>query len=72
MRLSEWQRLGVRALDGGPLPSRDITASLVQPDGDGERAFLAYNNFRIIMHWNKSTYFATSIGLLADAFGDAE
>lgn len=72
LRLSEWQRAGVRALDGAPLPSRDITASLIQPDGNGGRTFLVYDNYRIIMHWNKSTYFATSIGLLADAFGDSQ
>ena len=70
LHLSEWQRMGVRTLDGGNLPSRDIAASLIQPDGDGGRVFLVYDNFRVIMHWNKSTYFATSIGLLADAFGE--
>jgi membrane-bound lytic murein transglycosylase B len=27
---------------------------------------MVYGNYRVIMKWNKSTYFATSVGLLAD------
>jgi len=30
-------------------------------------AFLVYDNFRTIMKWNKSTYFATAVGYLADS-----
>jgi len=41
-------------------------ASLVQPDGPGGRSFLVYDNFRVLMRWNRSTYFAISAGLLAD------
>ena len=33
-------------------------ASLVMPDGAGGPALLVYDNFRTIMKWNKSTYFA--------------
>ncbi|MBL8833082.1 MAG: lytic murein transglycosylase [Rhodospirillales bacterium] len=68
--LSEWQALGVRAADGGALPSRDIAASIVQPDGEAGRAFLVYGNFRVIMRWNRSVNFATSVGLLADSIGE--
>lgn len=66
--LSEWQRLGVRKANGKDLPEvDDMMASVVQPDGQGNSAYLVYNNYRVIMKWNKSTYFATSVGLLADA-----
>lgn len=66
--LSEWQNLGVRLPGGGDLPrDLDMRASIVTPDGLGGPAFLVYNNFNVIMRWNKSTYFATSVGLLADA-----
>lgn len=70
-KLAEWQRLGVRNTGGGDLPAVDIEASLVLPDGPGGRAFLVYDNYRTIMRWNRSTYFATSVGLLADRIGAA-
>ncbi len=66
--LREWAALGVRQIDGRPLPAVDgFPASVVQPDGPGTAAFLAYENFRTIMKWNRSTYFATTVGLIADA-----
>lgn len=68
--LSEWARLGVLLRDGSALPARDdLDASLVQPDGPGGRAFLVYDNYRVVMKWNRSTYFATTVGLLADRLG---
>lgn len=66
--LSEWQRLGVRRLDGGSLPARDLSASLVLPGGEGGPALLVYDNYRTVMRWNNSTYFATAVAYLADEF----
>jgi membrane-bound lytic murein transglycosylase B len=63
----EWSRLGVRSIDTGPLTGREGEASLVMPDGAGGPAFLVYDNFRTIMKWNKSTYFAAAVGYLADS-----
>ena len=40
-------------------------------DDGGGADFLVYQNFRTLMVWNRSTYFALSVGLLADALGDA-
>src|SRR5215469_10267907 len=65
--LSEWQRMGLRAADASPLPAYEIEASLVMPDGSAGPAMLVYDNFRAIMKWNKSTFFAASVGLLADS-----
>lgn len=65
--LARWQSAGVRRADGGDLPAVAIDASLLKmDDGDGP-TYLVYDNFRVIMRWNRSTYFATSVGLLADA-----
>lgn len=64
--LAVWSRRGVRAADGGPLPNAPVEASLLRMDGDGGPAFLVYRNFRTLMVWNRSTYFALSVGLLAD------
>src|SRR5262249_22103992 len=65
--LSEWQRMGLRAADASPLPGYEIQASLVMPDGSAGPAMLVYDNFRTIMKWNKSTFFAACVGLLADS-----
>ena len=65
--LSRWQKLGVRKGDGTDLPLAPLKGSIILPDGKGGPAYLVYNNYRVIMKWNRSTYFATSVGLLADA-----
>ncbi|HBC0610616.1 TPA: lytic murein transglycosylase, partial [Serratia marcescens] len=33
------------------------------------RTFLVYDNFRTLMHWNRSYYFAIAVGMMADAIG---
>lgn len=74
--LSEWARLGVRLKNGQALPSDNVMASIVVPDGlpgkngIAPESFLVYNNYNVIMAWNRSTYFATSVGLLADAIAN--
>lgn len=65
--LSEWARLGVRLPGGVALPQENMMASIVAPDGIGGEIYIVYNNYQTIMKWNRSTYFATSVGLLADA-----
>jgi membrane-bound lytic murein transglycosylase B len=64
---AEWVRMGVRSLDARPLTVREVEASIVIPDGADGPALLVYDNFRTIMRWNKSTYFAGAVGYLADA-----
>ena len=65
-KLSEWQELGVVTYEGKSLPQVDINASLIMPDGKDGRVFLVYNNYKSIMRWNRSDYFATSVAHLAD------
>lgn len=64
--LTEWQKLGVTRLNGTELPARDIKAALILPDGQKGRAYLGYSNYKTLMHWNRSYYFVTSVGYLAD------
>jgi len=68
-RLSAWQDLGVRRIDGSDLPTRDLQASVVYPGKPGGDAYIVYNNFRTILKWNRSTYFAVAVGSLADRIG---
>lgn len=67
--LAEWSRLGVKAAHGGTLPTMDVEASLIQGEKDKGPPFLVYDNFRTIMKWNRSTYFALTVGHLADELG---
>jgi len=69
--IGDWQALGVRRIDGSDLPTRQLSSSIVLPeDGDNARAFLVYNNYRSILRWNRSDFFAIAIGSLADRIGD--
>lgn len=67
MLLQEWADLGVKRARGAPLPTVDIEASLIQPDGAGGDAWLVYHNFRVILKWNRSNAFAVAVGTLADS-----
>src|SRR5690606_7055641 len=64
--ISEWTALRRRRADGSPLGSADLQASVFVPAGAAGPAFLAYNNFRTTMVWNRSTFYAISVGHLAD------
>lgn len=64
--LAEWQALGIRRTDGRDLPKANIEASLIMPDGPDGPVFLVYDNFRAILRWNRSDYFALTAGYLAD------
>ena len=65
--IAEWQKMGVRMPDGGNLPSADMKAAIVLVNDGAGPAYMVYNNFNTIMHWNRSTYFAIAVGTLADA-----
>ena len=72
--LDEWSRLGVTRSDGGPLPTTrdDMLGSLVVADnknGSGP-TFLIYDNYRVTLKWNRSTFFAVAVGTLAERIGD--
>lgn len=65
--LKDWAARGVRRADGGPLPQdTSVQAALVLPQGHKGPAFLVYNNFRTILHWNRSVNYALAVGILAD------
>lgn len=62
--VSEWNALGVRTENGQPLPYQDLTASVIQPLGGP--TFLAFPNYRMILRYNNSIYYAGAVGYLAD------
>ncbi|HWK53182.1 MAG TPA: lytic murein transglycosylase [Hyphomicrobiales bacterium] len=69
--VTEWDALGLRRADGSPLGASEIMGSVILPAGAEGPAFLGYDNFRTIMVWNRSTFYAISVGHLADRFQGA-
>lgn len=66
--VTEWNNLGVMRADGSPLGNASLQGSIILPAGASGPVFLAYNNFRTTMVWNRSTFYAISVGHLADRF----
>jgi peptidoglycan lytic transglycosylase B len=64
--LAEWARLGVLDVTGRALPALDDAAAVLVPAGWRGPAFLVYENFDVIMRWNRSEFFALTVGHLAD------
>lgn len=64
--MREWRALGL-APQAGYWPRDDVLASLLEPDGPGRTAYLLTGNYRVILDYNCSNYYALSVGLLADA-----
>lgn len=59
----EWEELGIRPSEGS-FPDPNLMASIVKPDGGP--AFMVFNNFNVIMRWNRSIYYAGTVGYMAD------
>lgn len=62
--VAEWNAMGVRTENGKPLPYEQLKASIVKPLGGP--VFLAYPNYKMILRYNNSIYYAGAIGYLAD------
>ncbi|MDO6441479.1 lytic murein transglycosylase [Marinobacter sp. 2_MG-2023] len=71
LELSKWRELGITDAFGKPLSREDITAALIVPAGHQGPAFLAYHNFKVIMGWNRSEFYAIAVGHLADRIAGA-
>ena len=65
LTMREWRALGVTPL-GRSLPDSEM-ASLIEPDGPDATAYLATSNYRVILDYNCSNFYAISAGVLADA-----
>lgn len=59
---AEWRRMGV----ANDLPGQTL-ASLLEPDGPGNTAYLLTTNYRTILDYNCSNFYALTVGLLADS-----
>ena len=62
----EWKKLGM-TLPNLTKHEMQQPIWLVLSDDTEGRAFIVYRNFKTLMHWNRSYYFAISVGMLADS-----
>ncbi len=64
--MKEWRALGLSPQRGFWAPD-DHMAVLLEPDGKGNTGYLLLSNYRVILDYNCSNFYALSVGLLADA-----
>jgi lytic murein transglycosylase len=65
LTMREWRALGITPF-GRTLPDNEM-ASLIEPDGPTATAYLTTTNYRVILDYNCSNFYAISVGVLADA-----
>jgi len=65
LAMREWRAMGVVPL-GRSLADNEM-ASLIEPDGPNATAYLMTTNYRSILDYNCSNFYAISVGVLADA-----
>lgn len=65
LTIREWRALGVVPYGSG-LPENEL-ATLFEPEGPDGSGYLLTNNYRAILDYNCSNFYAMSVGLLADA-----
>jgi lytic murein transglycosylase len=70
MTVAEWQAVGVRARSGS-LPSPNLPASLIMPQGRKGPVFLAYPNYSVYLKWNKSFIYTTTAAYFATRLAGA-
>ena len=63
--IAEWKQLGI-APQKGFWPKDSMMATLIEPDGIGNTGYLLGGNYRVILDYNCSNFYALSVGLLAD------
>ena len=66
---SDWARRGIKYEDG-TAPEGSATHYVIYAGKPDEGALLVSKNFNVILQWNRSRYFATAVGTLADAIGE--
>lgn len=71
MSVAEWARLGV-APAAGELPAGDLLARLILPQGWQGPAYLAFDNFAVVMRWNRSVNYALAVAELARQLAGGE
>ena len=64
--LADWIAAGVVPADGGAWPSVAGPAAIVLPQGWQGPAFMVFDNFDVVMRWNRSVNYALAVAQLAN------
>lgn len=63
---AEWARRGVTLPNGSALAADSLPAALILPMGREGPAFLAYPNFNVLLKWNQSFVYVTTVAYFAN------
>lgn len=63
--VAEWAAMGVQQADGSALPEASGRAAIVLPQGWQGPAFIVFDNFDVVMRWNRSLNYALAVAQLA-------
>ena len=63
--VAEWATLGVQAADGRAWPTVAGPAAIVLPQGWQGPAFMVFDNFDVVMQWNRSVNYALAVAQFA-------
>lgn len=66
LTMAEWKAKGI-IVAGYPAPADGELTQLIEPDGPGMTAYLLTSNYRSILDYNCSNFYAMSVGVLSDA-----
>ena len=67
LSLKKWSEYGVLDSNQKSIPFLNLKARLIIPIKGGKYGYLVYSNFETLLNWNRSNYFAISVGTLADS-----
>lgn len=70
LSMGEWRALGLVPGAGYNWPGDNSFATLIEPDGPGQGAYLTYGNYHALLAYNCSNFYALSVALLADRLRD--
>lgn len=70
--VAEWTAMEVTVMGGDALPETAGEAAIVLPQGWRGPALMVFDNFDVIMHWNRSVNYALSVALLAQRLAGGE
>ncbi|AAZ96014.1 lytic murein transglycosylase [Thiobacillus denitrificans ATCC 25259] len=70
--VADWAAAGVRAASGCTLPQVNGKAGIVLPQGWEGPAFMVFDNFDVVMRWNRSVSYALTVAQLAQQLADGD
>ncbi len=67
---AEWKQQGLSWEENGSIRSDDTALYAIYAGKPSEGVYVITSNYKAILRWNRSRYFATAVGTLADAIGE--